>query len=158
MPSPPLTLGIAGSQQIADAFNALNQKAQRQLINKAGLPILKDIRHSARWNMIRVFGKMKRSGKNVGFNMAESLGFKRSFKRGVASISLAVMYKQARTNKLAHLIEWGFHNKLAGRRVAGNYPMTDAFNQHKDIVADRFAIELAAFVKETKAKGGPNVN
>lgn len=156
MANPADTISFSGIDELLRRFDRLDKKIQRQIINKAGLPILKDIRHSARHYMIETFGRMKRSGKNVGFNMAESLGFKRSTRRGMNSISLAVMYKQAKSNRLSHLIEWGFFNVLAGRRVEGHRNMTRAFDDHKDIAVERFRLELLRMLDQ--AEGGLRVS
>jgi len=150
MPKPTDTISFSGIDDLIRRFDRLDKKVQRQIVNKAGLPILKDIRHSARYYIIQTFGKLKRSGKNVGFHMAESLGFKRSTRGGVNSISLAVMYKQAKTNKLAHLIEWGFRNVLSGQRVEGHKMMTRAFDDHKDIAVERFRMELGRMLEQAE--------
>lgn len=147
---------FSGIDELLRRFDRLDRTVQRQIINKAGLPILKDIRHSAKYYMIQTFGRMKRSGKNVGFHMAESLGFKRSTRGGVNSISLAVMYRQAKTNKLSHLIEWGFFNRWAKRQIAGHKNMTQAFDDHKDIAVERVRLELRRMLDQ--AEGGLRVS
>ncbi len=144
------TISFSGIEDLIRRFDRLNKAIQRQIVNKAGLPILKDIRHSARYYMIQTFGRMRRSGKNVGFNMVEGLGFKRSTRRGVASISLSVMYRNAKTNRLSHLIEWGFFNRLAQRRLPGHKNMTRAFDDHKDVAVERFRLELARMLEQAE--------
>lgn len=150
------SISFSGLDDLIARFDRLDQRIQRQIINKAGLPILKDIRHSAKYYMIQTFGRMKRSGKNVGFNMAESLGFKRSTRRGMVSISLAVIYSKAATNKLSHLIEWGFMHRFAKRRVQGHFNMTRAFDDHKEIAVERFRMELRRMLDQ--AEGGERVS
>jgi hypothetical protein len=152
----PLSVGFENANDLIRRFNALDRKVQRQIINKAGLPILKDIRQSARRYIISAFRGMNRSGKNVRVNMAEGLGFKRSMRRGIASISLSVMYRAAKTNRLSHLIEWGFLNRRSGRRVRGNLMMTKAFEEHKQAAIDRFKVELARMLDQ--AEGGMRVS
>lgn len=152
----PMSMSFDNGDELVRRFNAIDRKVQRQIINRAGLPILKDIRHSARYHMVAAFGRMRRSGKNVGFNMVDSLGFKRSTRRGIASISLSVMYRAARTNRLSHLIEWGFLNRKSGKRVRGNLMMTRAFDEHKDIAVERFRLELRRMLDQTE--GGMRVS